>query len=53
MTTTCERCETQHVPGEPCAPLELCPECGRNGGGIPCGHYYDAIDIDSPFPEGW
>lgn len=39
----CERCETQHVPGTPCAPLQLCPECGRNGGGIPCGHYYDAI----------
>jgi hypothetical protein len=39
----CERCETRHVPGESCAPLQLCPECGMNGGGIPCGHYYDAI----------
>jgi hypothetical protein len=23
----------------------LCPECGTPGGGIPCGHYYDAIEI--------
>jgi hypothetical protein len=43
LDVACERCETNHLPDAPCAPLQLCPVCGRNGGGVPCGHYDDEI----------